>query len=651
MSSKIVVNSRSKFEKHQRRKKYDDLQVQGTNNSSIVSKRSVEMIYKAVMPEGEWFKYFVTHAKRRSPAINRGYWIRMESIRKMMFRIMATTQGDVNVINLGCGYDPLAFQVLSMLGPALGRPATNTVPASRHVRFYDIDYPELVANKLAKITAAQPIVDLIGGSISAYNDYGMVYESLQYKLLGCDLKDHQLFETQLQLLPPGINIFIAEVSLAYMAHEDADKIIELASRVPNSHFVILEQIIPNGPWDGFSQKMLAHFTKLRSRLKCVEQYPTKQHQIDRFRRFYSKVEIKDLFQNWTELIDTAEKIKIESIEDFDEWEEFIMFCQHYVIAHATNDNLVYTNKDQTFDIIKNSSLQVKLDNTPVMDLRFAAACRRGDDLWVHGGLDQTRSDKLYKNGTLVDIAQGPSPRMCHSFTTLANSHSLLIGGRTRPGKVLKDVYKFDGAWTRLQDLPIGVFRHEVIEISDDEVLIIGGQESTTSNKLIIYNHQQSTYKYLDLEPQTPSGIIDFSTLKSFGVWYWNNQGFIVGGLCDKYQPRFNNKLVHFTISHKFVYSVIEENCVYERINPKIMNIENELVIIGGVNYHQPLNQNNCIISRKNDNIYNVTIPDDIWRNQPPLLIGHSVIDNKILYGGAVCYSFGSVHSFNYCIEK
>lgn len=77
-----LARQRKKLEKDRRKKVYDDQQVQGTNNSSIVSKRSVEKLYTQVLqPElGEWFQYFVPKGKRRSPAINRGYWIRMELI-------------------------------------------------------------------------------------------------------------------------------------------------------------------------------------------------------------------------------------------------------------------------------------------------------------------------------------------------------------------------------------------------------------------------------------------------------------------------------------------------------------------------------------------------------------------------------------------
>lgn len=76
--------------------------VMDTNNSSIVSKRSVEKLYYANEPE--YFRYFVSKLKRRSPLINRGYWLRMKAVEYTVTRFLAekTAKRKV-VVNLGCG--------------------------------------------------------------------------------------------------------------------------------------------------------------------------------------------------------------------------------------------------------------------------------------------------------------------------------------------------------------------------------------------------------------------------------------------------------------------------------------------------------------------------------------------------------------------
>ena len=75
--------------------------VMATNNSSIVSKRSVEKLY---LSEPHFFRYFVKKPVRRAPTINRGYWLRMRAVDWVVRQFLAkpSKQGKV-VINLGCG--------------------------------------------------------------------------------------------------------------------------------------------------------------------------------------------------------------------------------------------------------------------------------------------------------------------------------------------------------------------------------------------------------------------------------------------------------------------------------------------------------------------------------------------------------------------
>ena len=65
-----------------------------------------------------------------------------------------------------------------------------------------------------------------------------------------------------------------------------------------------------------------------------------------------------MYENWKFLIDYQMQKNISTIEEFDEWEEFIIFCQHYVIVHATNmDQLIYG--DESSKEHKNEKLSRK----------------------------------------------------------------------------------------------------------------------------------------------------------------------------------------------------------------------------------------------------------------------------------------------------
>jgi len=76
--------------------------IMDTNNSSIVSKRSVEKLYYS--DQSEYFRYFVRKFQRRSPLINRGYWLRMKAIDYAVRNFLTEADGKHKVVvNLGCG--------------------------------------------------------------------------------------------------------------------------------------------------------------------------------------------------------------------------------------------------------------------------------------------------------------------------------------------------------------------------------------------------------------------------------------------------------------------------------------------------------------------------------------------------------------------
>lgn len=83
------------------RKARQDDSVMGTNDSSIVSKRSVERIYYS---EPHFYRYFVKKSQRRSPLINRGYWLRMYAVEYVMKRFIdEPSEKKKVVLNLGSG--------------------------------------------------------------------------------------------------------------------------------------------------------------------------------------------------------------------------------------------------------------------------------------------------------------------------------------------------------------------------------------------------------------------------------------------------------------------------------------------------------------------------------------------------------------------
>lgn len=635
--AEVLARNKRKIEKDRRRKHYHDSQVQGTNNSSIVSKRSVEMIYNPIIEPGthEWFKHFVPKAKRRSPAINRGYWIRMESIKQMVERILCNYPGQpVRVVNLGCGFDPLPFQILE-----------------KHNRFhfYDFDYPDLVQRKLAMIRESPEIMLVVGQAqaLSAEEEkIGIVFRTKNYTLVGCDLKNTLLYQQQLQSLLSGggATIFIAEVSLAYMKPEHANPVIEILSRICSSHFVVLEQIMPAGDKHFFAQKMLYHFSHLRSPLQCVETYSTRDKQKRRFEEYFPNVEIRDLFESWQSLVSAEKKHLVQSVEDFDEWEEFIVFCQHYVIIHATNSSNVVFGEAAKEEELEISVAALELQVTEIsLELKFPAACTSDDKVLVHGGMWQSRNDQLLKiEHSLIEpvpTEAGPSARMCHSLTNAQNGSLVLVGGRTHPGHHLDDVWVYkESKWQKFGALGSGMSRHSAVCTEPGVVLVFGNGQFVTIN--------------LNEETIKSAPALGIPPLKSCGMAYdpSSNSGYIVGGMQDETEPDFNCTVYRYTIEKSIITEEIMHSPHFGRIGCMATIKNKNLLVIGGVGQKlQTQNTTLVLVDAKSHAISGVKISDAGWRTCP-VFIGSQLVDGTIIVGGgAVCYSFGSCYSGMYRI--
>ena len=200
--------------------KYDE-SIIATNNSSIVSKRSVE---KSYYPEPHFYRHFVRKPQRRSPLINRGYWLRMRAIEHTVQRfIEEQSEHRKVIINLGCGYDPLAFQFLA-------KDDSSRVDTL----FIDIDYPQLIAKKCQIIRSTPQLLDLLQDveSPSKSSDEAVAFRSNNYLAIGCDLRDipqlHAVLSVEFDR-NASLVLMTAEVSVTYMIVGAADALIAWAA--------------------------------------------------------------------------------------------------------------------------------------------------------------------------------------------------------------------------------------------------------------------------------------------------------------------------------------------------------------------------------------------------------------------------------------
>ena len=266
--------------------------------------------------------------------------------------------------------------------------------------------------------------------------------------------------------------------------------------------------------------MIQHFNQLQTPLQSIKRYT---QLTDHERRFVSAGwesavtrSLWDLFSD-PSFVSVEERLALNSIEPFDEWEEFALFSSHYFLLETWSDSrfksLILESCLTKLDRQSERGLQKRMVSNCVMQLegsqssiehrRFGAVFEIGPGIiGCHGGLgDQRRLNNTSAYACSAEIDQGKllppieiEARMCHTITRLRGSDCLLVGGRASPDRGMSDCWLRQAQeWQRIEDLPTPLYRHCATVVTRDEaedsVLVFGGKRSGSllSNSWLLWH--------------------------------------------------------------------------------------------------------------------------------------------------------------------
>eukprot|EP00064_Thunnus_orientalis_P003279 superscaffoldBa00000260_g3288 len=314
-----------------------DTAVQGTNDSSVVSKVSAaaQGYFQDV-----FLQHFVSKVARRAPLINRGYYVRWRAVDHCVKRFLQITE-NCPILSLGAGFDSLYFRLHA--DGALDRAVV-----------FEVDFPDVTRRKAALITSNITLKGMLDPQLPSLT--GPLYmSSSHYRLLGVDVREESQVEEALGtagLEWAAPTLILSEVVLTYMETQRSDAVISWAAKLlPQSLFVMYEQIHPHDP---FGRIMQDHFLKLNSTLHALQQYPDAAAQTDRFldkASMQTTYLLLRLVNGWEQcvcldmndfyltLVPEEERHRVESLEPFDEYEEWHQKCSHYFILTACRGSL------------------------------------------------------------------------------------------------------------------------------------------------------------------------------------------------------------------------------------------------------------------------------------------------------------------------
>ncbi|KAF2164887.1 hypothetical protein M409DRAFT_67598 [Zasmidium cellare ATCC 36951] len=677
-------------QKHQR----DEL-IMDTNKSSIVSKRSVEKLYYDGEPE--YFRYFVSKFKRRSPLINRGYWLRMKAIEHAVSRFLSErTAKKKVVINLGCGYDPLPFLFLGKR-PLLCQGTT----------FVDVDYPVLMQNKVGIIDKTEQLRHLLPKLTRTANDSGLLASSDPYVAIGCDLSSliplQEILQDHLQLGSGGVAIlFVSEVSTAYMERDASQAVYEWAATYDDVRFCLLEQHLPDGADHPFAATMLSHFEKLRTPLRAIGTLEQMKARFAAAGFPEAGTEIRTLWDLWSDpgFLSAEERRALDRVEPFDEWEEFALFGSHYFLLMAEKE----PGKDYNFksfratraSLFSGSTRGTSIASSPTNgggnsspdtpqyhfgpgDIlqthellephnyrRFAHIVpppetdAYGDSVGLYGGVGtQERLDSCntFSRYDAIQPIQGPPLRtglVCHAVTRLGSTaNCVLTGGRTSPDKASAESWlRLDGKWRRVQDLPSGRYRHCAVPLvlpteprPAHTVLVFGGRTSDgrVLDEWLIWTGETG-WQQVKVVGETPPARFG-ATMSTDGRE--STSGVLVGGMTSA--GRVLNDFWHWSLEHDMTLTcrnvttratafLKADACILGRFGAQLVRSNRGILMVGGITGARMLTRQDEVLNLK-------TLRPQPIQGPRPLFIGHTLQDVDggllVLGGGATCFSFGT----------
>ena len=455
--------------------------------------------------------------------------------------------------------------------------------------------------------------------------------------------------------------------------------------------------MPDGAEHPFAQKMISHFDKLQTPLRSIHRYPGLADQERRFLgAAWSSVTARSLWDLWCDdlFLSSDQRLALEGVEPFDEWEEFFLFTSHYFLLVAINTSPSTGSRPSSLghlrdlDHLRLAAESVEGSMTLNCEAfrsthrsRFGAVASLSPySFGYHGGLGvQTRLSKMqvfvlserdssdfFKSTTLKEQCkrlESIGPRMCHTITCLGLDF-LVAGGRASPDHAFRDCWlSTKGHWERVDDLPNALYRHCATAVAlehmsapaDNALLIYGGKTGNgrVSNQWLLW---RKGFGWISLPVMGDSLKPRFgAVMRETGF----RRGILLGGMTsdgkilpEAYEWTISGNRSNLNISlSPMKFSRLDGPSVLARLGASLTDSMFGILLVGGIS--------STLIPQSMDvlRIFREIIDKDqriTWNwapvhiritGQRPLLVGHNTYVSSdtvaICGGGAVCFSFGT----------
>nr|XP_019580929.1 PREDICTED: tRNA wybutosine-synthesizing protein 4 [Rhinolophus sinicus] len=655
--------------------------VQSTNDSSALSKSSlaargyVHDAFAALLVPG---------SARRAPLIHRGYYVRARAVwhcvRAFLERARTAAGAPrAQILSLGAGSDSLYFRL-------------KTAGLLAWAAVWEVDYPDVARRKAERIRDTPELCALTGPFQYGDPALSLCFESLDYRILGLDLRQLQRLDqalTTVGLDAAAPTLLLAEAVLTYLEPDNSAALIAWAAqRFPNALFVVYEQMRPH---DAFGQFMQQHFRQLNSPLHGLDRFPDVEAQQHRFLQAgWTACSAIDMNEFYRCFLPPEERRRMERLEPFDEFEEWHLKCAHYfILAASRGDTLSQTlvfPPSEAFPRVNPAS------PSGIFPANVVTSDRHGPDLKRYGhasvllspgsilsaggfGEQEGRHCRVskfhllsrycdfeWKGKHICSWRTGAQwdGRLYHTMTRLSDTQVLVLGGRLSPVTPALGILQlhFESEDTSTQDLNVTVtkagaeedttlsrWRHSTTEVSYENqkyLFVYGGRsvlEPVLSDWYFLHVGTMAWVR-IPVAGETPEGRHSHSACS------WQGGALIAGGLDTSEEP-LSSVLFLKPISCGFLWESID---IQPPITPRYSHtahvLNGKLLLVGGVWIHSSSVPGVTVVDLTTgfSTEYQIDTACVPW---PLMLHNHTSIllpeeqQLLILGGGGNCFSFGT----------
>ncbi|KAM4012225.1 tRNA wybutosine-synthesizing protein 4-like [Anomaloglossus baeobatrachus] len=424
--------------------------------------------------------------------------------------------------------------------------------------------------------------------------------------------------------------------------------------------------------------MVSHFESLNSALRSVHVFPRLQDQEQRFlQKGWQRCRVLDMNEFSASCVPWAEKMRIDSLEPFDEFEELHLKCSHYFILVASRGDLA--DAPALRPLCGSAVLSALLPpacsgavvarplSPPVVGLRRFGhrSCLISSRLIVTtggfgegDGKHQRLRDVhllLQEHGVWSrELTAGQwDGRLLHSLTPLLSGGLLALGGRFSPSRPAADaqILTYDDVTgtltTTRRDLRpvLRRWRHTATEVSlcgGSYVFVFGGRslESAALQEAMFLHTEDMSWAQVPVLGAAPSGCHSHSSCP------WRGGAVLSGGLLASGIPSGSISVLQAAQTH-FSWKHLD---TIPPLTPRYSHsshiIGDKLLLLGGVWIHARAVPGLTLVDLITGHVAEFLINSALleW---PLMLHGHSSVllpDGKhvlVLGGGGTCFSFGT----------